>query len=75
MDVGGEDEETKVGSEGGGQQGQVAGGEEEEGADVHVKAVPASVYGNLASMVGDKRGEEGEGQGAMERLKKRRVQQ
>lgn len=53
----------------------VGGGEdEEEGGAVQVKAVPASVYGSLASAAGGNKRDEEEGQqGAMDRLKKRRV--
>ncbi|KAF5830373.1 protein prenylyltransferase [Dunaliella salina] len=82
MDGGGEEQDTRAGSvgaagaqQGNGEAGEGGGGEDEDGADVQVKAVPASVYGNLASAVGDKREEEGGMQGAMERLKKRRVGQ
>lgn len=83
MDEGGEDEGTKAGA-GGMQQSHpvdgmgVDGGEEDEdgGGNVEVKAVPASLYGSLASAVGGKREESGEEpQGAMDRLKKRRVGQ
>eukprot|EP00200_Dunaliella_tertiolecta_P010820 CAMPEP_0202386768 /NCGR_PEP_ID=MMETSP1127-20130417/68372_1 /ASSEMBLY_ACC=CAM_ASM_000462 /TAXON_ID=3047 /ORGANISM="Dunaliella tertiolecta, Strain CCMP1320" /LENGTH=927 /DNA_ID=CAMNT_0048987473 /DNA_START=101 /DNA_END=2884 /DNA_ORIENTATION=- len=82
IDMDGEEEGTRAGSigaagaqQGSGEGGEGGGGEDEDGTDVQVKAVPASVYGNLASAVGEKREEEGGMQGAMERLKKRRVGQ
>jgi len=83
MDEGGEDEGTKIGAGSDAQQQQVKAvdGEEgeDEGEEVEVRAVPASVYGSMAPAAGgtgdDKGGEEGGQGGAMERLKKRRAGQ